>query len=391
MNSLELKDKQAVLIKRCKDIVSVCKTEVREMTEEEKKEFDENKEEIKQLREQLDELNKRLASYDEELPEDAPEADEAEEQKNTTRNMKTRFNLLKELRNAYDKQEPLNLAEFREYSVSAEGEDVVVTDIFDIWEPLRAKSVLAEAGAKFITGIKNNIQIPLMDAVSVTFEGEKAAAKDGSAGFTSKKLSPKRITAKYPISLQLLAQDSIGVENAIRADIMRAIGSKLEEVVLGAEAGTTEKPAGLFYNKTMTNVATFEGITSLESDVEEANILGDCKYIVSPKAKGRLRNMPKSSKSTELVLEKNEIDGTPVLSTSHIKDYKMAYGDWSNLVVATWDNVTIDVVRDVQSVGNGVVTIVVNAFVDAQLIRDNAIVFAQAAEGAAGASVEGEE
>ena len=35
MNSVEIKDKQAQLIKRCEEIVNACKVEVREMTEDE--------------------------------------------------------------------------------------------------------------------------------------------------------------------------------------------------------------------------------------------------------------------------------------------------------------------------------------------------------------------
>ena len=208
LSSLELKDKQAQLITRCKEIVETCKKEVREMTDEEQKEFDDNKEEIKNLRNQLEELKKKLASYDEDIPEDdecenagCPNA-EAEKENNAKRNMKKqKFNLMKELRSAYEKGETLTLSdlESRAYTVNAEGEDVVQTDIYDIWEPLRAKSVLADAGVRMITGIKNNVQIPLMDAVECKWASETGTSYDGSKGFTSQKLTPKRITAKYPI------------------------------------------------------------------------------------------------------------------------------------------------------------------------------------------------
>lgn len=391
MTSLELKDKQAQLITRCKEIVANCKKEVREMTDEEQKEFDENKEEIKNLRNQLEELQKKLASYDEELPSDEDEnrnADEqdpdpeADKENKSNRNMKkVKFNLMKELRSAYEKGETLTLSdlESRAYTVTAEGEDVVQTDIYDIWEPLRAKSVLAEAGVRMITGIKNNVQIPLMDAVDCKWASETGTSYDGSKGFTAQKLTPKRITAKYPISLELLAQDSIGVENAVRNDIMKAITSKLEETVLSYAAATDDSPAGIFADFTGGNVPaasyldSFADVTEFEAKVEEANVAGDCKYIMSPKAKAIFRNMPRSADHSRLVMENGEVDGTKALVTTHVPKNLVAYGDWSNLVVATWDNVTIDVVRDVQSVGNGVVTIVVNAFCDAKLVRPAAI------------------
>lgn len=379
MNSLELKDKQSVLIKRCQEIVNSCKKEVREMTEDEQKEFDANKEEIKNLKDELKRLQDKLSAYDE----DMPKMDDENETKENNQNKENRsikmenkkFNLLKELRSAYETGKKINLAEQRAYSVTAEGDKVVATDVYDIWGPLRAKNVLVEAGAKFISGIKNNVQIPLMDAVSVNWANETAAATDGYAAFTKKILSPKRITAKYPISLELLAQDTLDVESAVREDIIKAVNAKVEETLLGSDPGDTSKPSGLFNGKTLDKIKSFGDLVALEAKVEDANVDGECKYVMSNKAKADFRVMPKSTKSTQLVMEQGEIDGTQVLATSHVKDKNVLYGDFSNLVIATWDNITIDVVRDVASVGNGNVTIVVNAFVDAALIRDNALVY----------------
>lgn len=411
----ELKEKQKSLVQRCEEIVNLCKTEVREMTEDEEKEFLANKEEIKSLKEEVKTLQEKIASYEKETPseEEEPEKeeksedeeekeeednkdeqkedednkesekenenpnneDEKQEKNNRNITMEQKFNLMKELRNSLETGKSFNLNEVRAYTVTAEGEDVVQTDIYDIWEPLRAKNVLVQAGAQLISGVKNNIQIPLMGAVSCSFEGETSAASDGSGAFTSKTLTPKRITAKYPISLQLLAQDSIGVEAKIRADIAKAVNAKLESVLLSDDAGSTTKPAGLFYNQTPATIASFADITALEAGVETDNVYGEMKYIVSPSAKADLRAMAKSSKSTQLVMENGSIDGTEVFSTSHVEDKNIVYGDFSNVVIATWDNVQIDVVRDVASVGNGQVTIVVNAYVDGALVRDEALAF----------------
>ena len=306
--------------------------------------------------------------------------------KNNNCKMEKRYSLMKELRSALETGKSFNLAdvEARAYTVSAEGDDVVATDIYDIWSPLRSKNVLVQAGAQVITGIKNNVQIPLMSAVSAQWASETGAAADGSGTFTSKKLTPKRITAKYPISLQLLAQDSIGVENAIRADIQKAINSKLEATLLGNAAGDDDKPAGLFYapetGSTVVEIGTFADVCNFEGKVEEANFEGG-KYIMSPKAKAALRNMPKSAKSTQLVMEAGQVDGTDAFVTSHVADKKLIYGDFSNIVLATWDTVMVDVVRDTASVGNGQVTIVVNAFCDAALVRPEGLVFGKIKEG----------
>ena len=306
--------------------------------------------------------------------------------KNNNCKMEKRYCLMKELRSALETGKSFNLAdvESRAYSVTSDGDDVVATDIYDIWAPLRSKNVLVQAGARTLTNIRNNVQIPLMSAVSANWANETGAAQDGSGTFTSKKLTPKRITAKYPISLQLLAQDSIGIENAIREDIQKAINSALEKTLLSSLAGDDDKPAGLFYaaetGGTMVEIGSFADVCNFEGKVEEANFEGGV-YVMSPKAKAALRNMPKSAKSTQLVMEAGQVDGTPAFVTSHVADKKLIYGDFSNIVIATWDNVMVDVVRDTASVGNGQVTIVVNAFCDAALVRPEGLVFGKIKEG----------
>lgn len=285
-----------------------------------------------------------------------------------------KFSLSKEIRNAMANG---NKIDFRAYSVTDEGADVVQTDVYDIWEPLRAKNVLAEAGAKIITGLKNNVQIPVFGATSAYFADELGAASDGSGTIAAKKLSPKRVCAKVPVSLELLAQDNAGVEAMIRADIANAVIAAVEKKVFGTQAESTDVFAGMFNSKTPTEITDFAGLTALEATVEGVGVdTAKCKYVVSPSAKGKLRAMTKSAKTTQLVLENGEIDGTAVLSTGHQSGTNIVYGDFSNLVIATWDNVQIDVVRDTASLTNGVVTLVVNAYVDAKVARDNAFAYA---------------
>ena len=312
--------------------------------------------------------------------EDPEERNNLNKNKNTSiRKMEKKFSLVKELRNAMETGKSVNLNEIakRAYTVTDEGVDVVETDIYDILEPLRAKNVLVAAGAKFITNLQGNVQVPVMSATQVGWKGEIAAADDGSGAFTSVTLSPKRLTGKFPVSLELLAQDTLGVENMIRQDIVNAINEKLEATILGAGAGDLNTPAGLFHGYADTNViADFGDIADLEAKVEEKNVYGNCKYIVSPKAKAKLRSTIKGTAGVGMVMENGAIDGTEALATSNVPAGKMLYGDFSNLVIGQWDSVILDVVRDTESLANGCVTIVCNAYFDAKVAREGAIVAA---------------
>lgn len=259
-------------------------------------------------------------------------------------------------------------------TVTTEGEDVVATEIYDILEPLRAKNVLVAAGAKFITGLVGDVQVPSMSAGNVYWEGETAAAKDGGETFSAVKLSPKRLTAYVDISKQFLVQDSKSAEALIRQDIINAINSKLEATILGSAAGTGTQPAGMFNGASKVKIASFKDVCDMEAKIEDANVIGECKYVVSNKAKAALRNMAKSAKSTELVMEGGAIDGTEVLNTSNVEEQNVVYGDFSNLAIGQWGSIDL-LVDPYTKAGDGQVRLVVNAYFDAKVLRDGAFAY----------------
>ena len=259
-------------------------------------------------------------------------------------------------------------------TVTAEGEDVVVTDFANILDPLRTKNVLADSGANILTGLVGDLQIPAMGAENVNWEGETDDAQDGAGTFTNVKLTPHRLSAYIDVSKQFLVQDSLGAEALIRRDLVNAIQAKLEDTIFGTEAAEGGRPAGIFNGVSPTKVTDFKGLCTLESDVEDANFYGPAKYIVSPKAKAAMRAMAKSTKSTQLVMEGDNIDGTPVLSTGHIAKNAFAYGDWSQLYVGQWGAIDLTVDPYTKAAA-GQVRLVINAFFDFKLVRPKAVVY----------------
>lgn len=258
-------------------------------------------------------------------------------------------------------------------TVTAEGEDVVVTDFANILDPLRTKNVLADSGANILTGLVGDLQIPSMTAENVNWEGETDEAEDGAGTFANVKLTPHRLSAYIDVSKQFLVQDSLGAEALIRRDLVNAIQSKLEDTIFSTDVAAAGKPAGIFAGVTPTKVTDFKGLVTLESDVEDANFYGPAKYIVSPKAKAAMRAMAKSTKSTQLVMEGDNIDGTPVLSTGHIAKNTFAYGDWSQLYVGQWGAIDLTVDPYTKAAA-GQVRLVINAFFDFKLVRPKAVV-----------------
>lgn len=388
-NTLELKDSIHQMVLECRNMVENAKKESRNMTEEEEARFEELKKDIEEKKRELKELEEELKNY--EVPEDLGEDKDNEkenpdkEEKNKRNHRSMKNTLVKELRNALEnniKNIKVN-AETRAMQVTGEDgvhNSVVETEVQGILEPLYAKSVLAQLGVKFYPGLpQGDVQIPIMGKGNVGWAGEIAAAGASENNITTVKLTPKRLTAYVDISKQLLAQDTIGVENAIRADIVNALSDKLQSTVFGSAAKSDNQPAGIFNGVTATVADTFAKLTKLEAQVENKNVYGEMKYLLSPDAKADLRAMAKSSKNTQLVYEGGEVDGVPAVTTSSVEGSNFVYGDFSNLAIGSWGDIDITIDEYTQAV-NGCVRLIVNAYFDAAILRSDAFAFGKTAE-----------
>lgn len=384
------------MVLECRSIVDKCKKEVREMDEEEKKRFEELKEDIENKKRELSELEEELKNYDNELPTEEEEKDNEEnpdeiEEKNNKRNRSMKKTLVKELRNALEnniKQIKVN-AETRTMTVqgygSGEGavagvhDNVVETEIQGILEPLYAKSALAELGVKFYKGLpQGDISVPVMGKGNVGWASEIAAASASANTFQNVVLQPKRLTAYVDISKQLIAQDTIGAEEAIRRDIVNALSEKLEATIFGNGAGDANTPAGIFNGKTVTKNDTFAKVTQAEAGVEAANVFGEMKYVMAPTTKAFYRSLIKGTNATGMVFEHGEMDGVKAVVTSNVATNNYVYGDFSNLAVGSWGDIDITLDPYTQAV-NGCVRLVINAYFDAKILRPEAFAFGKVA------------
>ena len=375
--------------------------------EEEPKEED-SAEEDEPMEVDQEDSDEEPSSESDEEPSDDTETEDKEDKENkktSTRKMNKNFSLLKTIRsismnqplddltNAVVEQGksemrkaglsaqgqlviPTNEVEVRAiHSVTADGEKVVATEVFDILTPLRAKNVLAQAGATIYSNLTSDVKIPIMSKSNVTFEAENGEAKDGAGAFNYLKLTPHRLTAYVDISKELLAQDSVDVENAIRTDLVNAINSKLEEAFLSDFSGSAAQPKGVFAVVKPSSAVTndFATLVANEAKVEDANILNEPVYILSNKAKAALRAMAKGAKSTELVYENGEVDGTKAYNTSNVPASNYLFGDMSSLVIGTWSGLDL-IVDPYTQAAKGAVRLVVNMYVDFGVARPETLV-----------------
>lgn len=384
MTSIELIDKKEQLQIRAENILSGAEKESRKLTDEESANFNEILNQIKVADTELREITNNL---------------------NKESNYKTtmeKFSLLKAVAaRANGKQlderaqEVVNagIAEMRKAGISYSGDIVlpmeyradvqatvegagkenVATDVLGILPALRAKSVLVQAGANYMTGLTSNFSIPVYSGANVTWEGEVAEAKDGAGEFTDVKLEPKRLTAYVDVSKQFLIQDSNSAEELLKMDIVNAITEKLEKTILGDAAGTATMPAGMFDGVSADTAAvTYLDVVNMETELEDANVSGDIKFIVSPTAKAVLKTTQKGE-NAGFIMQNGEVEGYDVLCSSAVAPKGVVMGNFSDFVIGQWGGIELTVDPYTQA-ANGKVRLVVNAYFDAKPRRAEAFV-----------------
>ena len=409
-NSVELRKEKEELKSRCISLVESAKKEERMLSDDETTEINASKERIIEIDGELRSIEAQLKTYDnlidfsakKEMKEErnvkvtAPEErvsllgmiDKVVNNRSFTEAEENLINRGKALNAAQGQnkigsgQIQIPLEERAAFTVGTDHDDMVATDLQTILDPLRAQNVLAKAGAKFLTGLRGDIQYPVLTAASVGWVAENGTAADGAGTISSKTISPKRLSAYIDISKQFLVQDSASCEQAIMRDLVNAINDKLEATILGKESDDPDH-FSLFYNQTPTAISAFGDLCDLEATVEDANIFGKMSYLVSPKAKAGLRKM--TQKATKLVLEGSDIEGTPVYSSTNVgkgvgsgtpfvQSGNLIYGDFTNLIIGQWGGLDLVIDPYTQARDNKI-RVVVNALFGVGVLRPQAFAF----------------
>ena len=385
MNSVEIKEKINQATLRAKEIVDLCKAEVREMTEDEEKEFNSLREEIDAKKEELKALQDKLAEYERELPDE--EEDDEKEQCNRNKSYKNKMTTQQILENRFKKGIEDGLKEFNlngteKRTVQVTGDEgihdaAIETEFADILMPLYANSIISKLGVTYRSGLpKGDYHYPKMTKGTVGFVGEIDPAVASGNGFSYITLRPHRIAAFVDVTEMALKQDTIGIFRALQEDLLKKYDEYLNTKFFGSDAATDNAPAGIFNGVTPTEITTYEDLCDFEAELEENNVSGKFKYALSPKAKAYLRSTVKGHNATGMILEYNEVDGTPFEISSVVPQNQLVYGNWNDVVLATWGEASIKI-DDSIGYANGLIRVYLTSYVDWAVLRPEALAFGE--------------
>ena len=381
MDSLTLIDKREQLKKKAEDLISTAEKELRKLNDKENDELNSIKKEIADLDNEIKNIENRNTKTNKVMAKFSllkAINDVANNRQLDERAQEVVSNGIAEMRKAGQSFTgqivlPMEMRSDIQATVATAGKENVAEDKLGILEPLRANLVLVNAGASYMTGLIGDVSIPVYSGSNVGWAGEVSTASDGAGTFSEVTLSPKRLTAYIDVSKQFLIQDSNSAEEMLKRDIVAAISNKLEATILGSEAGSNTQPAGLF-NGVVADSATvtYKDIVNMEAELEDANVMGNIKFIVSPSAKADLKTTEKGN-TDNFLMEGNELNGYPVMCTSAVTGKGVIMANWSDLVIGQWGGIDL-VVDPYTQAANGKVRLVINAYFDAKPRRAEAFV-----------------
>ncbi len=229
---------------------------------------------------------------------------------------------------------------------TSENDDLVATDHMagSFIPALRASSVLFGLGARQMTGLVGNVDIPRTDTpATFGWIAEDGDSADSDIVTGTVPLTPKTVSGSVPITRRLRKQSSPDVEMMVREDLITGAALAVDLGGL-AGSGAANQPTGVLNTSgigTVTIAAagnpTYAEIVEFETDVATANgLMGTLAYITTAGVRGNGKVRTKDSGSGRFVIEDNMANGYPVVISTQLAANTIMFGNWEEVLIGMW-------------------------------------------------------
>ena len=191
----------------------------------------------------------------------------------------------------------------RDFNVgtATEAGNLVATDLrSDLFtDVLRNNLVMARLGARVLSGLSGNIDIPRKTTASTIGTTSEVGSASETNPVTAKvTLSPKRATAYVEVSKQALIQSGMSLEAMIRDDLLQGVAVHIESQCLNG-VGSTNQMTGIRNTSSIGTVVgggnglapAWSHFVDLESACANSNAEPDrlAGYLLNTKTRGKLK------------------------------------------------------------------------------------------------------
>lgn len=236
---------------------------------------------------------------------------------------------------------------------------------------------LGVKGYRAINGLHNNLSIPVQSSrIQVATKDMCAPATDSNPAFTAVTLEPQKITGSVNVCKEMLVNTNSDVEAFIIDSLLKEISYKVEQLMLGAVAAS----AATEINYSAITAITWGDILAMQAAID-TYLVDNTAFVMSPAARAALKAIPKATDAiTGFICEDNEINGYRCNVSGVAVNDNIYFGDWNELVLASWGE-GIEILVDPYTESRaGNVIIVASALVDAAVVQPDAFAIGKVQE-----------
>ena len=247
------------------------------------------------------------------------------------------------------------------------GGTLVATNLMptEFIEVLRNKARVMQAGARMLSGLVGNVDLPRQTAASTAYwVAEGIDETESEAAFDKLSFTPKTIGAYSQITRNMLMQSTPDIEVLVRDDLAQVLALGIDLAALSG-SGTSGQPKGIVNLSTVNTVVggtngaalTIDHLIALETAVMDSNIGEDgCSYMVNPQTVGWLKTLKSTTGQYLWTNNPNsvggrtgtpgEINGYSVNRTKQLTNAgskgtntnlsTLIFGEWTQLFIAEW-------------------------------------------------------
>lgn len=214
-------------------------------------------------------------------------------------------------------------------------------------ELLRNKLAVVRMGARLLTGLVGNVQIPLQSGgATASWLAENATISESNQTVGQLALVPHRLGASTAFTNQLLAQSSIDIENFVREDLMRVL-ALAKDLAAIAGTGVSGQPLGILNTSNLSTSVTFANAQTMlyadalafENNVALQNAdLGKLGYLTTPTVRKNAKATAEISAANSTPIWKDDrVNGFTAFATNQVPTAtSVIFGNWDDLILAAW-------------------------------------------------------
>jgi HK97 family phage major capsid protein len=223
---------------------------------------------------------------------------------------------------------------------------------------LRAALAVRRLGARILSGLQGNLDIPRLKASATTgWVAENTPLTPSDHQFDKVSLTPKHAGALTELSRNMLMQPSVDVENLVRADFAAILAETVDRAAV-AGSGVGAEPRGILNTPGIGSVAmgangaalTADAARDLVGRVDDANADGGAMaFLTNTKVKTAALKL-KDAENRYFGLE-TVFPGAPAAFSNVVPGNltkgtgtnlsALIYGNWSDLILGYWSELDI--------------------------------------------------